>query len=151
MTASLNTIEVLRAAKARLEGGAHFEYGDWCHCAVGHLYQAATGRYTNDEQVVLRACREELRPLMDEIARVARMERFDEHGYQDIDHATWLALTVESLLPPHERRSDREVAIAVIDRALTALEAQQEADRLDVLSRAREVVDGAVLPVEAVA
>lgn len=147
MTASLNTIEITRAAKARLEGGAHFEYGDWCHCNVGHLYQAATGRYTNDEEVVLRACREELRPLMDEVG-AALGNPLGESGHEAVDLATYHALHAPD---PLSGGDDREVAIAVLDRALTALEAQQEADRLDVLSRAREVVDGAVLPVEAVA
>lgn len=50
---SLSTLEVLYAAKARLEKPrTRFVYTDWTACTCGHIYAAARGRRAEDPECV---------------------------------------------------------------------------------------------------
>lgn len=143
----MSTLEILRAARVTIADDAvAFQFLDWKQCTCGHIYRAANGGRGADgfepywgsggavDQKVLEAYKG--------IVRVLSIPMPDEdHAFRDyaraISHATTrLANTAEVPV-------EREHALSLIDDAITALEAEQERNRLDVLAQARRIVESA--------
>lgn len=142
---SLSTLEVLYAAKARLENPrTKWEFTHFTTCTCGHIYAAATGRRGRESKQVLRALETKHADLMVAVARALGYEDADAEG------AVWFVSDATYDLKPGDQLNvSRQHGLAVINEAIAKIEAQQEKDRLDVLAQARRIVDNA--PLEPVA
>lgn len=145
----LSTLEILRRARARLTGGGLFAFGDWNICTCGHIYAAATGR-EDDEWTVLAGLRRNAQ-LRDIFATVASVLGRDDQDHRE-PYVFVSDLTVDLDDPDDPTPAgSRDRAVVLIDRAIAAIEAQHERDRLDVLAQTREILNAADTPAAAVA
>lgn len=127
---SMSTLEVLRAARARLTGGEPFEFVDWPQCACGHIYAATTGHVAEDSGPVSDP---DPGPYLDHIATVAEAlgwtEPEGEDGFEaDLrDPVIWVSdatlLRARDRVGPEDPATVTvEDAVFVVDQAIAAIE-----------------------------
>jgi len=153
----MNTLEVLYAAKARLEGDAEFVFVDWTSCTCGHIYAAAMGKEADRPIQVQgweRSVDEKYAQVLITVAEALGFQydpdiRVMTHASQAACHIS--DFTIQCKPADADRGTGREDAIKVIAHAIAAIEAQHEQDRLDVLAQAQQIVDNADVATEVTA
>lgn len=135
----MDVLEKLYLARATLQDEA-FDFGYWDRCTCGHIYAAATGDRLDRMVFWCRDTDPRGLAVMEATARAlgwTDASALSAFGY--VNQATKrVAREDEDAL-----EVTREHALAVVDRAIATLEAQQRADRLAVLAQAERIVDAA--------
>lgn len=145
----MTVLETLYAAKARLENNRlAFFFEDWKTCTCGHIYAATTGRKAVDDFRVTEPTGAYLEALQTIVSALPG----GGAGYTaHPDDLVWAVSDYTEQLAEDDDCVEREHALQVINEAIVVIEAQQEADRLNVLAQAAAVVDAVPVDEQVVA
>lgn len=146
----MSTLEILRATRASIVDPEHqWDFGWWPSCTCGHIYRATTGHEAEDSEGVIdrENVDDRVRDAYREIARVLGLEPIEGFKSCDVYGRAISDATFTRADTAIEDEVKREHALSLIDDAITALEAEQERNRLDVLAQARNIIDNAPVPV----
>jgi hypothetical protein len=145
---NVNVLETLYQARESLTDKP-FAFTDWTHCTCGHIYHAAEGRWASYGAFVSDPERYAhpsavYAEVIEAVARALGWTR-DSCPPQD-----FVSIETRKMAKIRERGSVlppvvREDALAVVNKAITTIEAADEQARLDVLAQAAQVVNGAEL------
>lgn len=146
----MTTLEILRQARSTIaDPNEAWNFGDWCQCTCGHIYRAGTGRSAAVSPDVGDRCVATSAPqVLDAYKAIVRVLGLPVESSIFIgDYAKTVSKATRA------RSSDatcddveRKHALALIDDAIAALEAEHERNRLDVLAQTQHIVDS--VPVE---
>lgn len=133
----MTTLDTLKQARASVLN-QEWNFGYWNQCTCGHIYGSAVngGKLESDEYVIT-----------DDMNHPIFMEVAIALGYTPTAYRTaagWISDYTSMIANKRDHGGNvmREDAVKVIDRAIEALEAQYEKNRLDILAEAKEIVDG---------
>lgn len=135
----MTTLEILRSARASI-ANEDWQFGNWNQCTCGHIYRAAIG---GTRQSVTEG------EVLENMNHPVFMEVAVSLGYSG-DGLSGVGLSAGDYISQYTEYSrqfnrdstpDREDGIVVIDRAIASLEAEYEANRLDVLAQTKDVID----------
>lgn len=131
----MNTLEILKEARAAI-ANEDWEFSNWNQCTCGHIYRAAVGG-TKDSVTE--------NHVMDNLNHPVLMEVAVALGYSDVSRTAGDFISAATQKLRKDQEAFREDGLEVIDRAIAKIEAEHEANRLDVLAQTKEIVNNAVV------
>jgi hypothetical protein len=146
---SSQVLETLYRARITLSDPTEpYVFTRWSECTCGHIYAAATESPAEGSADVAARVTGDMDPVY--AAALAAVAKYNGERYADPYGVSSRTASVADLtgipFDAVDARNDayRAAALTLVNTAIAKLEAEHEADRLDVLAQTRRIVDNAV-------